>query len=104
MSEDLNLIGARYSIIVLVFFPTYFLFNFVGTVCVRKLGPRPFLSGITLSFGLISIGIGLVDNWVAVAGLRVLLGAFESCFCKSRGDHHARRHVDTLADLYPSSA
>ena len=83
MTEDLNLIGTRYSVIVLVFFPPYILFNFVATVLARKLGPRPFLAGITLGFGLVAIGMGLVDHWGDQAALRVVLGALESCFFPS---------------------
>lgn len=83
MDEELNLIGNRYSIIVLVFFPFYILFNPVATVCARKLGPRPFLSGITLAFGLVVVGFGLTRDWTTMVGLRVLLGTLESCFFPS---------------------
>ena len=83
MDEDLNLSGNRYTIIVLVFFPFYILFNPVATVLARKLGPRPFLTGITLAFGLVVIGFGLVDDWEILMGLRMLLGIFESCFFPS---------------------
>ena len=37
MGADLDFKGSSYSIIVLVFFPTYILFNFVATVLVRTL-------------------------------------------------------------------
>jgi MFS family permease len=83
MDEDLNLSGNRYTIMVLVFFPFYILFNPVATVLARKLGPRPFLTGITLAFGLVVIGFGLVDDWEVLMGLRMLLGVFESCFFPS---------------------
>lgn len=83
MDDDLNLIGNRYQVIVLVFFPTYVLFNFVATVLARKLGPRPFLAGITLAFGLVVVGFGLVETWTPLIALRVLLGMFESCFFPS---------------------
>ncbi|KAI5359824.1 Putative major facilitator superfamily, MFS transporter superfamily [Septoria linicola] len=83
MDESLNLVGNRYSVIVLVFFPPYVLFNFVATVLTRKLGPRPFLAGITLAFGLVVIGFGLAQDWKVLIGLRVLLGMFESCFFPS---------------------
>ena len=59
MDTSLNLISNRYSIIVVVFFPTYVAFNFIATVLTRKLGPRPFLAGVTLAFGLVVIGFGL---------------------------------------------
>ena len=63
LDKDLDLVGNRYSIIVLVLFPFYVLFNPVAAVLARKLGPRPFLAGITLAFGLVVIGFGLVNNW-----------------------------------------
>lgn len=80
MDEDLNLIGNRYTIIVLVFFPFHILFNPVTTVLARKIGPRPFLTGITLAFGLVVIGFRLVKDWTTLIDLRILLGTFESCF------------------------
>ncbi|KAK5163617.1 uncharacterized protein LTR77_010566 [Saxophila tyrrhenica] len=83
MDVDLNLIGNRYQIIVLVFFPFYILGNPIATVLARKLGPRPFLAAITAAFGLVVVGMGLSDNWQTLMGLRMLLGIFESCFFPS---------------------
>lgn len=84
MDEALGLdVGNRYAIIVLVFFPFYIMFNPVATVCARKLGPRPFLAGITAAFGLVVIGMGFAKNWTVLIGLRILLGTFESCFFPS---------------------
>jgi MFS family permease len=83
MDEDLNLTGNRYTVIVLVFFPFYILFNPVATVLARKLGPRPFLTGITLVFGLVVVGFGLAQHRTTLIGLRILLGTFESCFFPS---------------------
>jgi MFS family permease len=84
MDEDLDLIGNnRYTIIVLVFFPFYIMFNPVATVCARKLGPRPFLAAITLAFGLVVLGMGYSRSWTTMIALRILLGVFESCFFPS---------------------
>lgn len=52
MFVDLDLIGSRYSIIVLVFFITYVLLQPPATVVLRKIGPRMFLPTITLLWGL----------------------------------------------------
>ncbi|KJX98737.1 phthalate transporter like protein [Zymoseptoria brevis] len=52
----------RYSIIVLLFFPTYVLFQPIATVVARRLGPRPFPRGYYARF------------WA---------GAFEACFFPS---------------------
>jgi MFS transporter, ACS family, DAL5 transporter family protein len=51
MSSDLNLIDERYSLIILVFFIPYVLFQPPATVVIRKIGPRRFLSAITLLWG-----------------------------------------------------
>jgi hypothetical protein len=52
MVVDLNLIGERYSIIVLLFFITYVLLQPPATVVLRKVGPRIFLPAITCLWGL----------------------------------------------------
>lgn len=51
MAKDLVLIGQRYNIIVLVFFIPYVLFQPPATIVLRKLGPRIFLSAITIMWG-----------------------------------------------------
>ncbi|KAL9010585.1 MAG: hypothetical protein Q9173_004496 [Seirophora scorigena] len=96
MTDDLNLgIDFRYSIIVLVFFPTYVLFQPPATVASRKLGPRLFLATICLLWGATEIvglffpfvrgrtdilrqGFGFVQKWTDMLGLRVLLGILEA--------------------------
>jgi len=52
---SLNLIGNRYSIIVLIFFIPYVLFQPPAVVILRKIGPRIFLSAITLLWGAVMI-------------------------------------------------
>lgn len=78
MDHDLELDkGFRYSIVTLVFFPTYIIFQIPSTVIVRAIGPRLHLGTITLVWGGIMIGMGFVKDWQALAGLRVLLGVLE---------------------------
>ncbi len=75
LNTDLELqVGTRYSIIILTFFVTYTVFQPLGTVLTRKLGPRWFLSSITLAWGVVMIGSGFVNSWQSLAGLRVLIG------------------------------
>jgi MFS family permease len=81
MSQELKLvIGNRYSIITLVFFTTYIVFQFPSTIVIKAIGPRGFLSFITFTWGLILIGMGLVKNWEGMAALRVVLGILEAGF------------------------
>ncbi|KAL3471522.1 major facilitator superfamily domain-containing protein [Aspergillus californicus] len=83
MIEDLNLIGNRYSVIVLVFFTTYVVFQPPSTVLVRWLGPRIHLGGITFLWGVVMIGMGFTQRWDQLAALRVVLGVLEAGFFPS---------------------
>ncbi|CAL8574751.1 hypothetical protein XPA_000704 [Xanthoria parietina] len=79
MTKDLELgVGFRYSTIVLVFFPTYVLFQPPATLLSRKLGPRKFLATITLLWGTLEIGFGFAKKWTDMIGLRVALGILEA--------------------------
>ncbi|KAL5044794.1 hypothetical protein BDW71DRAFT_198695 [Aspergillus fruticulosus] len=69
---------ADLSTIVAVFFPTYTVFQPIMTVIARKIGPRIFMGLITVSWGLVMVGMGLVNDWRELAGLRVVLGLFEA--------------------------
>jgi len=80
MAKDLVLINFRYSIITLVFFITYVVFQFPATIVIKYVGPKPFLSLITLLWGAVMIGMGFVKTWQTMAGLRVILGIFEAGF------------------------
>ncbi|RVX66072.1 hypothetical protein B0A52_10006 [Exophiala mesophila] len=72
--------GFRYSTIALVFFITYTLCQPPATLLCRKIGPRPFLSAICFAWGVVMIGFGFPNNWVAMIPLRLLLGIFEAGF------------------------
>ncbi|PHH66940.1 hypothetical protein CDD81_5292 [Ophiocordyceps australis] len=79
LNQELGLqIGARFSIILAMFFIPYIIFQPLGSVLTRKLGPRWFLSSITLAWGAVMVGNAFVNNWQSMAGLRVLIGFFEA--------------------------
>ncbi|KAI8956620.1 MFS general substrate transporter [Daldinia sp. FL1419] len=78
MNDELGLVGNRYSIITLVFFVTYILFQPPSTVLIRKVGPRIFLSTITLAWGAVMIGFGFSPSFEVLLALRLILGAFEA--------------------------
>lgn len=56
------------SIITLVFFITYTISQPPATVLCRKIGPRVFLSSITLAWGAVMIGFGFVQSWEPLVG------------------------------------
>ncbi|KAM6523103.1 hypothetical protein FSOLCH5_003722 [Fusarium solani] len=80
MSTDLVMTGSRYSIVVLLFFIPYVLFQPPSTAILRKVGPRLFLSLTTLVWGLATIASGFVRNWSELIPLRLILGACEAGF------------------------
>ncbi|KAJ5610630.1 phthalate transporter [Penicillium lagena] len=78
MEEELRLeIGSRYAIVLLVFFIPYVLFQLPLILLNRKIGPRIFLSGITLAWGIVMMCFGFVHNWKVLIALRMLLGLLE---------------------------
>ncbi|KAK0673657.1 major facilitator superfamily domain-containing protein [Cercophora samala] len=83
MGVDLVLIGNRYSLISLLFFVTYIVFQPPSTILVRKIGPRMHLAVITILWGAVMIGMGFVENWQQMAGMRLLLGVLEAGFFPS---------------------
>ncbi|PLB40489.1 putative phthalate transporter [Aspergillus candidus] len=79
MKKDLKLeVDPRYSIIVLMFFVPYVIFQPPMTVITRKLGPTIFLGTIVISWGAILVGMGFTKDWGAMTGCRVLLGVLEA--------------------------
>ncbi|KAK6086450.1 phthalate transporter [Seiridium cupressi] len=83
MAKELQLVGNRYSIITLVFFVTYIVFQPPSTVVVRKIGPRIHLSIITLLWGAVMIAFGFVKNYQTLTALRCVLGILEAGFFPS---------------------
>ncbi|KAJ4292749.1 hypothetical protein N0V90_009412 [Kalmusia sp. IMI 367209] len=74
---------SRYSVVTLVFFTTYVVFQPPSTIIIRKLGPRIHLSVIVTLWGAVMIGMGFVKDWESLAGLRVILGILEAGFFPS---------------------
>ncbi|KAI0129069.1 major facilitator superfamily domain-containing protein [Xylariales sp. AK1849] len=83
MAKELELVNERYSIVTLVFFVTYVVFQPPSTVIARKIGPRIHLAVITVLWGAVMIGFGFVKNYSSLAALRVILGILEAGFFPS---------------------
>lgn len=81
MDKDLQLyIGDRYTIVLVLFFPTYFLLELPSNMVLRKVGVANWLSFIAFSWGVIMIGQAFAKNWWTLAICRVLLGSMEAGF------------------------
>lgn len=81
MAKELRLgEGNRYSIVALVFFIPYLIFQFPSTYYVRLMSVRVFLSISCLLWGISILCSGLVKTWEQFLGMRILLGTFEAAF------------------------
>lgn len=75
MNADLHFdVGNRYSISLLVFFITYFLFEIPTTLSLRWIGPRLFLNVLVLSWGGVMLGMGFAQDWRVIVVCRMLIG------------------------------
>lgn len=78
MLVDLDMrTGPGYNIVNMSFFFTYILLQPVMIILCRKIGPRHFLPGVVLAWGVVIIGFGFSQNWHTLVGLRLILGGFE---------------------------
>ena len=78
MEEDLVLgDGNRFSIILLLFFPSYCLTDVPSNYILTRVSPRIWLAFLMFGWGAILTGMAFCNNWQVVAFLRFLLGAFE---------------------------
>ncbi|KAI0104518.1 MFS general substrate transporter [Daldinia grandis] len=81
LDEDVGLnVGTRASVALLVFFIGYMLFELPSNMIIHRVGAANWLSLIVFAWGLVSMGIGFINNWVALAVLRSFLGVFEAGF------------------------
>jgi len=104
MTADLKLnLGSRYSIALLVFFipvrnfsflslrsfcdenwltnvldGQYFIFELPSNLVLRRVGSAVWLSSIGLSWGVVTIGMGFINDWRILVFCRALLGLFEA--------------------------
>ncbi|BCS17334.1 uncharacterized protein APUU_10162A [Aspergillus puulaauensis] len=81
MEEDLGLnIGTRYTIMVMVFFVAYIVFEIPSNLILPKAGAANWLAFLGISFGAILIGMGFTYNWKTMTVCRALLGTMEAGF------------------------
>ncbi|GAA5860628.1 hypothetical protein JCM3774_006233 [Rhodotorula dairenensis] len=81
MAVDLKLtVGERYSIITLVFFVPYIIFELPSNLIIRKVGCRNQLSTIVICWGAVMTGMAFLKTWEQLAACRALLGLLEAGF------------------------
>jgi hypothetical protein len=65
-------IGARYSIALLVFFPSYLIFELPSNWCLVRFGVWKTLTFLITAWGLIVMGMGFVNSWVCLFWLGLI--------------------------------
>jgi MFS family permease len=81
LDEDVGLKqGSRASIVLLVFFIGYIIFEIPSNIVIHKVGAANWLALIAFAWGLVSLGIGFLHNWIGLAICRAFLGVFEAGF------------------------
>ncbi|TGO76727.1 hypothetical protein BELL_0140g00170 [Botrytis elliptica] len=80
MTEELKMVGNDFNVALMVFFPSYILFEFPSNLILRRLPPSLWLTIIMTLWGITTVCQGLVRSQSALVGLRFLLGLFEAGF------------------------
>jgi hypothetical protein len=72
-------VGARYSILTMIFFIPYIIFQFpANIIIIRKLGPAVWLPSLVVCWGDVTIGMGFVTDWTQALGCRIILRVLEA--------------------------
>lgn len=106
MDEDLGMfIGNRYSLVSMIFFVPYVIFQFPANIAIRKLGAALWLSCLVVLWGCVSIGMGFSKEWTQLLGCRVILGVLEAGYYPVKSQEHLSKGVlliDTFLGVYLS--
>jgi MFS family permease len=81
MDVDLKLDSNRYSIVLVVFFIGYVVFEVPSNMVLTWMGrPSIYLPGIMALWGAVTVGMAFVPTYEALIGFRVVMGSLESGF------------------------
>lgn len=80
MDKGLNLDSNKYSVVLVVFFVGYVLFEVPSNMILTRTRPSRYLPGIMFVWGGVTVGMAFAPNYESLIGLRVLMGILESGF------------------------
>lgn len=87
MAKDLDLIGDRYNILNLVFFPIYIFVQLPFVVIVRRIGPRLCVSILVTLWGIVMIvSFPSVPQHFRLKRVRLITAAGNG-LCENMGNH-----------------
>ncbi|EGW32152.1 putative high-affinity nicotinic acid transporter [Spathaspora passalidarum NRRL Y-27907] len=78
LSTELGLVGNQYNTALTVFFVPYVFFEVAANYTIKFVRPHIWLSILVLLFGVLSIGMGFVQNFGGLVACRFLIGVTEA--------------------------
>ena len=70
LAKDFNLTSDQYSVILLVFFISYVIFEIPSNMIIARVRPSLYLSGLAVIWGGIAACMAATNNWGQLAGVR----------------------------------
>ncbi|KAK8069932.1 nicotinamide mononucleotide permease [Apiospora phragmitis] len=80
LAREFDLTSEQYSVIVLVFFTSYLIFEVPANMVLMRARPSVFLPGLGVIWGTFAALMGATQTWSQLAGLRFLMGVAEAGF------------------------
>lgn len=80
MNKELGIGASTFGLIAGIFFIAYFLFEVPSNVIMYKVGARTWIARILITWGMVVMGEGFIQNAFQLGVLRVLLGVAEAGF------------------------
>ncbi|KAF9269899.1 MFS general substrate transporter [Marasmius fiardii PR-910] len=80
MEEDLQLTSSQYSVILLLFFVSYVVFEVPANMLLTRVRPSIYLSSLCFIWGGVAACLAACQNWQSLAGVRFVLGIVEAGF------------------------
>ncbi|WWD20730.1 hypothetical protein CI109_105206 [Kwoniella shandongensis] len=80
LQADFNLTSTQYSIVLLVFFISYVIFEIPSNLFIARVRPSLYLSGLCILWGGVAAAMAGAKNYKQLAGIRFALGVCEAGF------------------------
>ncbi|WRT70740.1 uncharacterized protein IL334_007738 [Kwoniella shivajii] len=80
LESHFKLTSDQYSIVLLIFFVSYVIFEVPSNLLIGRLRPSLYLSGLCFIWGAVAALMGATNNWKQLAGVRFALGVIEAGF------------------------
>ncbi|CCO36059.1 putative transporter C1002,16c [Rhizoctonia solani AG-1 IB] len=78
LTKSLSLTDFQYTITLMTFLIAFVFFEVPSNYCLKRFGPSRWIAFLMFSWGAITISLGVVQSYSALAGVRFLLGTFEA--------------------------